>query len=168
MGNFSKGLAEELKLNHWPRTNGQAPSFSSSIVMKRNIIENALHDKKINFSVSLLVDYYQIYGSDSVIIQEGKDGIYYPSVNVITASPYEEFEEIFKFVEQKIKDKYPNHKIIPFRVGQFIIDGLQVRYLEDENCSVNKALFNNHLSEEPIKHYPRGDQQYRMEIWKKK
>lgn len=80
---------------------------------------------------------------------------------------FEEFEEIFKFVEQKIKEKYPNHKIIPFRVGQSIIDGLQVRYLDDENCSLNKALFNQQLSEERIKHYPRGDQLYGLDVWKK-
>ncbi len=166
--NFSDGIAEELKLQHIGTTLGQAPSFSSSIVIKRKKIENCIHCKKINFSVSLLGDYYQIFGSDSITIQEGKGAIYYPSVNIITTSPHEEFEEIFKFVEQKIRNKYPNHKIIPFRLGQFIIDGLQVRYLDDEDCTINKALFNSSLSEEYIKRYTRGNNGYGMEVWKRK
>lgn len=165
--NFHDSIGKELEMEIRGTTYGQAPSFSSELIIKDKMIENCKHEKKLHFSVSLVGNYYQIYGSDSITVREGTDRISYPSVNVITTSPYEEFEEVFKFVERKIKEKYPNHKIIPFRLGQFIIDGLQVRYLDDENCSINKALFNQFLSEKRIKKYPRGDQFYGKEVWEK-
>ncbi len=165
--NFTGQIDEETGKEIDGTTYGQAPSFSSALIIQKNKVENCTHCKELHFSVSLLGDFYQIYGLDTTVILDQKEGKAYSAVNVVTTSPFEEFADVFKLVERKIKEKYPNYKIIPFGLGQLIIKGLQVRYLNDEDCSVNKALFNHFLSEENISTYTRGNVYYGKEKWLK-
>ena len=162
---FTEEIGNELNKEIIGTTYGQAPSFSSSIILLRNRIENCIHTKALHFSVSFVGDYFQIYGLDSTTILEEKEKKGYSSVNVVTTSPFEEYKETFEYVEQKLREKYPNYKMIPFAFGQTIINGLQVRYLNDENCSINKALFNHFLSEENISRSKRGDRHYGKDDW---
>ena len=163
---FTEEIGKEINKEIIGTTYGQAPSFSSSVILERNQIENFHHQKELHFAVSLIGNFYQIYGFDITRILEKNRKGGYTSVNVVTTSPHEEFKLPFEFVEKKIKEKYPNHKIVPFSFGQLIIKGLQVRYLDDEECSVNQALFNQFLSEKNISVFTRGDKYYGIDKWK--
>ncbi len=165
--NFTKQIGDTIGKEIEGTTYGQAPSFSSFVIIQKNKIENCIHRKELHFAVSLIGNFYQIYGLDTTIILDPKEGKAFSAVNVVTTSPFAEFATAFELVEQKIKEKYPNHKIIPFGFGQTIIKGLQVRYLDDEDCSINKALFNHFLSEEYISTSRRGDEYYGKEQWLK-
>lgn len=167
-GNFTKDLGIELNCEIEGTTYGQAPSLSSSIILESNRIANCLHTKELHFSVSLIGNFFQIYGLDktSIIDINGNKG--YSAVNVVTTSPFQEFKEPFEFVEKKLQEKYPNHRIIPFAFGQTILNGLQVRYLDNEICSVNMAIFNHFLSAENISKFERGDRYYGINNWRKK
>ena len=166
--NFTEKLGEELNLENIGTTFGQAPSYSSSLILERSQTNNCVHTKELHFSVSLIGDFFQIYGLDSTRVFEKDGEIGYSAVNVVTISPFQEYKKPFEYVEYKIKEKYPNHRIVPFRIGQGIINGLQVHYLDIETCSVNEALFNQFLNEEHISIPTRGDIFYGMEKWKKK
>ena len=157
---FENYLGEKLNKKVQGTTMGQAPSLSSSIILKKEIFGDCTHSKELHFSVSLLGGFYQIYGVDNTRIYR------FGATNVLTTSPYEEFKESFEFLENEIQKKYPDYRIVPFPIARSIINGLEVPYLNDKNCSVNKALFNQelelHLADENI----RGDRFYGYEKWK--
>lgn len=164
---FAKEIGKELNQEIIGTTYGQAPSFSSSVILERNTLGNCFHTKELHFSVSLIGNFFQIYGIDTTRIME-KNGDYgYSVVNVVTTSPFEEFKSTFEFVEFKLEQKYPKHRIVPFFIGQSILPGLQVRYLNDEICSINMAIFNQFLSEDNITKCERGDRFYGMDKWKR-
>ncbi len=166
---FTTQIGAELDKEVVGTTFGQAPSFSSSIILKKDTIQSCTHSKELHFSVSLLGNFYQIYGIDATTIDDvgSEYNKRYYALNVITTSPYKEFENAFKFVEYRIKDKFPGYKIIPFEYGQTLIKGLQVRYIDDEDCSINKALFNHFLSKDNIIGSIRGDRFYGKDQWLK-
>jgi len=165
--NFSEEIGKDLNKKNIGRTHGQAPSFSSSLIIDEKRLENCIHTKELHYSISLIGKFYQIYGIDRTRILEENESKGYSSVNVITTSPYEEYKKSFEIVENKINDKYIDYRIIPFGFGQTIIKGLQVNYLDDENCSINMALFNQYLNEENILKSRRGDRNYGKENWLK-
>ena len=165
---FTKDLATKIDLGFVGTTFGQAPSFSASLVLSRNQVENCLHNKELHFSVSLIGNYFQIYGLDTTRIMEKDGDSGYSAVNVVTTSPFEEFKEAYDFVEHHIRTRYPNHRLVPFAFGQQIISGLQVRYLDNELCSANMAIFNGVLREENISEFARGDRYYGMDNWLKR
>jgi len=164
---FEKEIGRDLNKEIIGMTYGQAPSFSSSLILERNQLDNLYHFKELRFTVSLVGNFFQIYGFDSTGIMEKDEDKGYRKVNVVTTSPHKEFKESFEFVEKKIKEKYPSYRIVPFALGQKIINGLQVRYLDDEICSINMAIFNQFLSEENISRSIRGNRYYGIESWKK-
>lgn len=166
---FTDEIGQEFGKEMQGTTYGQAPSFSAFMILEKHQFGDCIHSKELHFAVSLLGNFFQIYGVDATKILDKKAvyGRAYSSINVITPSPHEEFKTPFEFVEKKIREKYPSYKIVPFNIGQGIIKGLEVRYLDDEDCSINKALFNWFLSEEIISGSTRGDIYYGMNDWKK-
>ena len=162
---FSEAIGKEIGIQTIPTSYGNTPSYSCSIILKRINSEQCNHSKIIHFSKSLLGNFYQIYATDETSIQklDGKGG--YVKINVVTTSPFEEYKESFEFIEKKINDRFPNHKIIPFSFGQNIINGLNLTYVDNKTCSVNMALFNHLLN---LQNVPtRGEIFYGMENWRK-
>lgn len=164
---FSDSIGIKLGKEMDGKTFGQAPSFTSSVILERNKIGNCQHLKELTFSVSMIGNYYQIYGEDSTTIFDHNNRRGYTSTNVITTSPLEDFKDTFEFVEREILLKYPSHRIVPFGFGQSIIKGLQVRYIDDEDCSINNALFNQFLNEADHNIRTRGEWNYGLERWMK-
>ncbi len=164
---FTNEIGLELEKPMIGTTYGQAPSYSSSVILEQNKLKHLVHNKELHFAVSLIGRFYQIYGLDITLIREINRKKGFTARNVITTSPYKEFKESFEFVEEKIKNKFPDYRIIPFSIGQLVIKGLQVRYLDDTDCSVNQALFNKALSGRSIPIANRGDSYYGIEYWKK-
>lgn len=162
-GNFTRDLWNKINKEIISTTYGYVPSFSASILIEKNCIRNCVHYKELHFSVSLIGNFYQIYGSDKTRIFEEGEQIGYTATNSITVSPFKEFEEVFNQVELGIKEVYPKYKIIPFPIGQSIIEGFQVSYVDDMDCSINMGLFNNFLSDVKIIGNIRGNILYGTE-----
>lgn len=162
---FEKHLGKKLNKEMEGTTMGQAPSLSSSIIMTNTTDGNCTYSKKIHFSVSLLGEFYQIYGTEETTIQKGIRR--YNATNLVITSPIEEFKELFESLEAEIQNKYPTYKLVPFQISQTIINGLEVKYLHDKNCSINKALFNKYLDLFVLNGHTRGDKSYGYDVWKK-
>lgn len=146
-------------------TNSQMPSFSAALELEQKRFEQFTHIKRLHFSISLLGPFYQIYGLDQIILSEKATKKRYRGLGIPTISPFEEYKKAFELVEQQIKQHYPEHKIVPYVFGQTFVHGLEVRYLDSKDCTVNNALF-NHFLDNSISQSLRGDKFYGMQMWK--
>lgn len=172
--NYRNELAEKLEKEVIGKTYGQSPSFCSSVVLERNEIGNCTHLKELYFAVSLVGNFFSIYGLDSTLILEDQESFKgYQVANMVTTSPFKECEKVFSTVENSIRERYPTYKMVPFAFGQQIIDGLQVRYSDAEVCSIHMALFNDFVqprnnfkfTQGHVVDYTRGDDYYGLEDW---
>lgn len=160
--NIGKGLNSKVD----NLLNGLIPSFTAAICIEKNQFHNGIHTKNVYFSVSLLGEYYQIFGLDSTtVFENGNHWKGYRSDNVTTVSPYSEYEEYFHYIEKEIQKHFETYRIIPYFYGQMIINGLRVPYLDEKICSINNALFNGYLNEGRSMRYIRGDQYYGSDQW---
>lgn len=158
-------------------TYGQAPSFSSYLILEKNEFQDGCNFKQLQFAVSFVGKFFTIYGLDLTAIYE-KEGQYtktYFQSGIFTTSPFKEFKTDFVKLESLIRQKFYNYKMIPFAFGQKIINGLQVGYCDAEVCSVYMALFdatiqvgNNfgYTHGLTVKH-TRGDIYYGLDDWVK-
>ena len=83
----------------------------------------------------------------------------YHAINVITASPHEEFEKDFNYLQRRIETRFKGYKFVPISMCLRMIKGLHHDFLE--YGTVYDALF-NHLFNFyyfPLAHY-RGDEWY--------
>lgn len=131
--------------------------------------------KELHFSVSHLGKFFQVYGIEksvrsSVIIHEDEE-VPYQTVNLkkIIVSPHGDYKNYFEKIENYITKEFKEYRFVPFKIGQTIIDGLQILHLDNEVCSINMALFNDFLGlgEQVAEVKPQGDLSYGMENWKK-
>ncbi len=164
---FTEGIGRELREEIIGTTYGQAPSFSSSIILERNQHKSCRHSKELHFAVSFVGGFFQIYGIDMTTIVEEDDLRGYPSINVVTTSPFLEFREAFELVERRLRERYTGYRIVPFWIGQTVIHGLEVAYLDDKNCTINQALFNNFLGDDKLTRSIRGDRYYGERDWRR-
>ena len=173
---YTDELKKIIKKDIIGTTYGQAPSFSSSIIIEQNVIGTCTHLKELHFAVSFVGNFFTIYGLDSTrILDEIGDYKGYHAANVVTASPFKEFEKDFILLESNIRKRYPNHKMVPYGFGQQIIDGLQVRYSDAEVCSIQMALFNDiiqprnnfRFTQGHVVDHTRGDVYFGLDDWKK-
>lgn len=172
---FVKKLGDEIGKHTHGSTFGFVPSYSAYLSLESEGKDDKWKYKELCFSVSHLGKFYQVYGIEksvrsSVIIHDGEE-VPYQTVNVkkIVVSPLGEFKSYFEKVENYINDEYKGYRIVPFKIGQTIIEGLQILHLDNEKCSINMALFNDFLGlgEQVDEIKPSGDLSYGMESWKK-
>ena len=162
---FEKEIRVESKKRIYGETYASRPSFSSSLILKRNVFGELVHLKTLHFSVSLIGPFFTIFGVDETGIKDERDGhdLLYSNKNIVTVSPYKEFEQCFNFIINKIEQRYQGYKFIPFRLHSMLIDGVY-DMLSDKECSIYEALFDDCLSGyDTIR--MRGDTRYGYEEW---
>ncbi|NRF37948.1 hypothetical protein [Pedobacter foliorum] len=165
---FTEEISKHYNLEVIGTTYGQAPSYSADIIIEQTETETFKTVKKLSFAISLVGNFFTIYGVDETFIIEKGDGAYpmhYPSINIVTASPFKEFESIFKELKETIETKFNDYKFIPYAVNLMVIDGLQVMYLDDkEEYTIYNALFNQFLDSYDSM-FLRGDQYFGYTDW---
>jgi hypothetical protein len=164
---FTTKLQEQFGLEVQGTSYGQQPSFSFDMILEKTELPELTKIKRISVAVSLLGDFYAIYGIDETMLKEyGNPYPYkYHAVNAITTSPYREFEEHFLKLKQAILERYPNHKQVPFAILTTYLEGVYNRFDETNESTIYNALFNQQLKAG----YPyniRGDQYYGFNEWK--
>ena len=173
---YTDELKKIMKKEIIGTTYGQAPSFSSSIIVEKNVIGACTHLKELHFAKSFVGNFFTIYGLDSTrILDEKGESKGYRAANVVTASPFKEFEKDFLLLEKSLRERYPNHKMVPYAFGQQIINGLQVRYSDAKVCSIYMALFNDiiqprnnfQFTQGHFVEHTRGDVYFGLDDWKK-
>jgi len=142
-------------------TYGFVPGFSADLILQQFEDDSHTRTKRIAFAVSLIAPFYSICGIDETSIKEkGDESVRsYHAINVVTASPYMEFEADFKEIEQQINKFFPNYKIIPFDLCMSHIEGVQTPSSMGQDCTVYNAFF-NHLFNFYTHFRSRGDGYY--------
>ena len=142
--NFTKDTEKEIGKKIIGTTYGQAPSFSSYVLLDTVSVDDLTRTKELHFFVSLVGPFYTIVGQDNnaVKIDEHRS---YRSTSYLVVSPEQEFADTFKLLCEKIENRFKGFRFVPFEICQQTIEGLNVRYSDENLNSVFHALFNNHV-----------------------
>ena len=95
------------------------------------INEITIHDftytQKLVCHISFLGDFFCIYGRDDVqILQKEKQLIFDP---VLTISPIDIYNDCYVYLRQKIKDSFPNYRLVPYHLIRKRINELNFYHL---------------------------------------
>lgn len=142
--NFTKEIANEIGKEIIGTTYGQAPSFSSYILLNSTSLDDLTRTKEIHFFVSLVGPFYTVVGQDNTLIKLDEKGTC-RSTNYLVVSPEKEYADIFNLLCEKIESRFKSFRFVPFEICQQTIDGLNVRYSNENLNAVFHALFNNHI-----------------------
>jgi len=158
--NFTDEIAEEINKEVIGTTYGQAPCFSSSIVLGTENLANLTRTKELHFLVSLVGPFYSIVGTDSNLVTiENK---YFTSTNFLTVSPEKEYLSLFPILCEKIEIRFKNFRFVPFWIYAQTLDGLEVKYSNDKLSTIFNAIFNNQID---LTANIQGDKYYKSEDW---
>ena len=140
--NFTKDIEKEICKEIIGTTYGQAPSFSSYVLLDTASLDNLTRTKELHFFVSLVGPFYTIIGQDNntVKLEEHKN---YRSTSYLVVSPENEFADTFELLCDKIENRFEGFRFVPYEICQQTIDGLNVHYSDENLNSVFHALFNN-------------------------
>ncbi|KAB5490757.1 hypothetical protein [Flagellimonas hadalis] len=170
-GAFLKRVSAELGKSTQGTTFGFVPSYSGYLTLDSNGTGNRWNYKELHFAVSHLGKYFQVYGLEKSVLSYENDLIPYQIQNLkeIMVSPMGAYKDYFEKMENYITEEFKDYRLVPFSMGQTIINGLQILHLDKENCSINMALFNDFLGmgEQVNEMEAQGDLTYGMEHWKK-
>ena len=159
-----KSLRENSEKQIKGTTYGFVPGFSADLILENYEYESFTYTKRIAFAVSMLGPFFSICGIDETFVKE-KDrefGGAYNAINVVTASPYKEFEGDFDGIKLLIEKYFPNYKFVPFDVCMMHIKDVQTPHSMGQDCTIYNALF-NHLFNFYTHFRSRGDGYYGSE-----
>ncbi len=142
--NFAKDIEKEIGKEVIGTTYGQSPSFSSYVLLDTASIDNLTRSKELHFFVSLVGPFYTIVGQDNNTVKLDEH-TNYRSTSYLVVSPENEFADIFKLLCGKIENRFKRFRFVPFEICQQTIDGLDVRYSDENLNTIFHALFNNHI-----------------------
>ena len=69
----------------------------------------------------------------------------YRSTSYLVVSPENEFAAAFRLLCDQIENRFKGYRFIPFELCKQTIEGLDVRYTDENLNTVFHALFNNHI-----------------------
>ncbi len=137
------------------------PSFSGELILERYHDDALCRVKKIVFSVSQVANFFTIYGVDETYIKEREKPSLngYHAINVITESPYSEFESSFNYIHTAIAAHFVEYKLVPIRASLYTVKDLQTPYSDLQECSIHNALFDNSFDYQQVRFF-RGEMFY--------
>ncbi|MEO3405281.1 hypothetical protein AAFN85_15335 [Mucilaginibacter sp. CAU 1740] len=142
-------------------------AFSGELIVQRNSYKSVKHTKKIVFSVSMLAPLFSVFGIDETFIPAYDDTLQreltYSAINVVTTSPYQEFESGFNYIMQLIQEQFPNHKFVAFQLTQRFVKGLHTPDNHTSKARVHNALFNGLFNFSPDTIFTKGDRFFGLE-----
>lgn len=136
-------------------------SFSGELILERYQDKSLRRIKKLIFSVSLIGPFFSLFGVDETFIKEDDNELAsgYHAINVITESPFKEFEESFNYLQSEIEKQFTNYKLVPVRICLFTVMGLHTPYGSLDECKVHNALFNSYFDLNHVQFF-RGELYY--------
>jgi len=138
-------------------------SYGGKLVLERYTDDSMLRVKELVFNVSWLGKFYTVFGVDETVIRDEGIGYGYSAVNVITVSPYREFEKGFNYLQSAIENYFEGYKFVPFLNCSFYVKEVETKYIYGFDATVYNCLFSHQLD---ISYLPsirlRGDRRYGM------
>ncbi len=142
-------------------TCGQAPSFSSYVLLDKVSLDNLIRTKELHFFVSLVGPFYTIIGQDNahVIIEDSE----YRSTSYLVVSPENEFAEVFQLLSNEIEKRFKGYRFIPFDIYKQSLKDIKIEYTNDSHNVVFHALFNDFIDLTISGRI--GNESYKSEEW---
>lgn len=156
-------LGKNLNLRAEGTTYGEVPSYSFYLELSNIEAGNHTVFKRLHVAISLLGPFFTIWGGDGSMLQ--LKGKFYQAINVITISPFEEYEQIFKEVYQEIKARFPGYRFVRHSLYNMTLPGLECRnhsYPTGKKGLIYHALFNYLLTGYEV---TRGDRYFGSDYW---
>ncbi|WP_426490345.1 hypothetical protein [Hymenobacter sp. 102] len=158
---------------------GPIPSYAGHIVVQKPKGPIWGHWKELYFAISLLGPYYTIYGLDTSQIELSEtrhamghqEPITQPigrsAIHALTVSPYEEYATLFVSLETAIREWFPEHRLVPLKIGRQALTGLVVEGCTVQPACLHAALFHTEIPWQSLssQHY-RGNEYYGYEAWR--
>lgn len=141
---FTKDIEKRVGKEVIGTTYGLAPSFSSFVLLDTAAVDNLTRTKELHFFVSLVGPFYTIIGQDNATIRISEYENY-RSTSYLVVSPENEFADIFQLLCSKIEDRFRGFRFVPYELCKQTIEGLDVRYSDENLNTVFHALFNNQV-----------------------
>ena len=161
--NFTLELETEIGKQIIGTTYGQAPSFSSFVLLEKTCSDNQTRTKELHFFVSFIGPFYSVIGMDTNTVKIEHQ--HFRSATYLVISPEYEFAEIFRLLCDKIEARFNGYRFIPFELCRQTIDGLDVRYSDENLNTVFHALFNDQVDLKARNII--GNDYYKSEDWVK-
>lgn len=136
---------------------GLNPSYTGYIPFKKRKEKDWEYRKELHFAISLLGPYYTIYGLDTSLVElpETRHAMGHPEpdtspisrqgICAVTVSPYEEYAALFTVLETAIQAWFPEHRLVPFKIGTTTLSGLEVEGYSFQPACVHAALFHANI-----------------------
>lgn len=137
-GKLALALKKKLKKPVWHAPDLATGGFMAHIKVKETKVEDLVHTKTLHLHISILGPFFTIYGADTSTVISKLDYTYGPqdghftATNVVTISPLFEYEELFKALEEEVRDFFPGYLFVPYRIGMSTI----------KNISFEETLYN--------------------------
>ena len=175
LGKFKLHLREEVKKP--VQDNGRdalVPSFSALVQLQSIKEQDRIFLKELHFSVSLIGPFFTIFGMDRTLLNlSGKfpmavgseqEPVYiFDATHAITVSPFEEYEQVFTMVEQKISTWFSGYRFIPYYINKMYFEGLRLQNTDLLPTPIYRLLFNDMLN---INEPERGYDAYGSDSWR--
>jgi hypothetical protein len=158
---FTKDIEHQTGKEVIGTTYGQAPCFSSFVLLDSTTTGNIIRTKQLHFFVSAIGTYYTVIGQDKNTMKAEDSN--FESTNCLALSPVNEFSDLFKLLCEKIEVRFKGYLFVPFGICRQTIEGLDVRYGNDGLNTVFNALFNDHINVNTLNTI--GTDWYKNEDW---
>lgn len=164
----------ESKLNFKVKgaTLGMVPNYGGIIELEKNT--ESMESVEIHFYVSFLENVYSI----QIVFLKGNMRIKRPQsclkdfittgIEKLVVSPLEGiYYREYKIIESIIEANFENPIFLPYSVEKLRLNGLEVTYMDGENCLVGEAFFHKAL---PINYHfgniptITGDENYKIDL----
>jgi hypothetical protein len=157
-------LPKDLRKKMHSTTYGFVPGFSADLILERYEDEAMVRLKKLTFAVSMIGPFFSICGVDETFIKEKDHPTKaYGSINVITASPYKEFEKDFLYLKEKIEETFEGYQYVPMIAALSFLENMQIYHSYREEYTVYNALFNHLFDYYDHQKLFRGDMLYGLD-----
>jgi hypothetical protein len=93
------------------------------MVVKESKLEDFAHTKTLNFYISILGPFFTIHGINTSTVFSKLDYTHGPQTghfiakNLLTISPIFGYEDLFKALEDEIREFFPGYRFVPYRIG---------------------------------------------------
>lgn len=135
------------------------PCYCGKLRLYKEKKGSMLYTRELNFHLSLIGNFYTIYGLDKVQLNSGTtESISFDPI--LYYSPHSIYAKYFDSVRNKILENYADYKFIPFKILSRRPEFLQVsgaKVKNGQNASIFQALF---TFEDVTNYVARGDVWY--------
>jgi hypothetical protein len=160
--NFTEEIEKEIGKEITSASYGLGPSFGSIVLLNTTTVDDLTRNQELHFYVSLIGPFYTIFGQDNNTVKVNQGGSY-RSTNYVVVSPENEFADTFKLLCDRIENRFKGYRFLPFGICQQTINGLEVRFSDENPASVFQALFDNNADLKACKII--GKEYFKSEDW---